>query len=576
VDPTAAERRFPLSRFILPIGALAYLLADLAYEGPRPLSFLPFLLSLLSFLPRLDRVFPLFTRLDSIAGRRFRPLLTVVTLLITAFYAWLWGARAFGFQPVVHDEFAYLFQVKTFLAGRLFFPSPPEPVFFDAFHVLTGPVYAAKYPPGHALLLLPGAAFGVPWLVPLVGSGAALFLLGLLARPLAGSSAALLLVSLFGLSPAGVQTATSYLSQTTYLAAALLFLFFWKRSTERGGLADPALAGVAFGALFLIRHWNAIVLGLFSLLVLALVRGARPLLAPRRRAVAFLLPVALVALAGGFYNRALTGSMLTTPWELYAERSQPEDRFGFYHGEEIEKRESGPGKLIYNERVLYPNRTRYTAPFALRSLFTVRIPMSSWEAVPPVAFVFLAPLLLLIRSRGRSPALFALGFALFMHAAYLLYWFPWGPYYHEITPLIIALPLLGARELLARAREEGRGGVALAVLLLLGLVAVEGAARLPFQIDFRREKASTHARFERLVERKTPPGSILFIRYGRNHNPDLDLINNDPDLSKADRILVYDFGEERNSELRRAHFPLREPFHYDESTRLVNAGYGPP
>ncbi|HID24020.1 MAG TPA: hypothetical protein EYP14_16685, partial [Planctomycetaceae bacterium] len=39
--------------------------------------------------------------------------------------------------PALHDEYSYLFQAKTFLAGRLWFPSHPDmPHLFDQMHVL--------------------------------------------------------------------------------------------------------------------------------------------------------------------------------------------------------------------------------------------------------------------------------------------------------------------------------------------------------------------------------------------------------------------------------------------------------
>src|SRR5881392_229936 len=61
-----------------------------------------------------------------------------------------WGAR-----PSTEDEFVYLFQAKTLAAGHLTYPSPPLPEFFEAAHLLVVPRFAAKYLPGHALVLLP-------------------------------------------------------------------------------------------------------------------------------------------------------------------------------------------------------------------------------------------------------------------------------------------------------------------------------------------------------------------------------------------------------------------------------------
>ena len=69
-------------------------------------------------------------------------LLLVVgtSLCMQVFASGKWGAR-----PSTEDEFVYLFQAKTLAAGRLTYPSPPLPEFFEAAHILVTPRFAAKY-----------------------------------------------------------------------------------------------------------------------------------------------------------------------------------------------------------------------------------------------------------------------------------------------------------------------------------------------------------------------------------------------------------------------------------------------
>ena len=155
-------------------------------------------------------------------------LLAGTLLCMQTFASGKWGAR-----PSTEDEFVYLFQAKTLASGHLTYPSPPLPEFFEAAHILVSPRFAAKYLPGHAAVLAPFQALGVPWLAPCLLLGATAALLFAAAR-LAGLTRACAL-----LAPALLLGATdvfpffaSYLSQSTSLAAvAALFVagivLFW-------------------------------------------------------------------------------------------------------------------------------------------------------------------------------------------------------------------------------------------------------------------------------------------------------------------------------------------------------------
>jgi hypothetical protein len=98
---------------------------------------------------------------------------------------WCWGSiRQVGFA---HDERAYLLQASIFAARHWTAQSPPLPQFFEQMHVLIAPSVAAKYPPGHSLILAVGAWLGLPGLVPLVLSAIAGALVFVVSRRIAGS-----------------------------------------------------------------------------------------------------------------------------------------------------------------------------------------------------------------------------------------------------------------------------------------------------------------------------------------------------------------------------------------------------
>jgi len=65
--------------------------------------------------------------------------------------------------PAYHDEFSYLLQAKTFLAGRLSFPSSPRlPELFDQMHVVNEGRFASRYFPGAGIWIAPFLAMGHP------------------------------------------------------------------------------------------------------------------------------------------------------------------------------------------------------------------------------------------------------------------------------------------------------------------------------------------------------------------------------------------------------------------------------
>src|SRR6185436_1059230 len=81
----------------------------------------------------------------------------------------VWGS--FHEPGVVHDERAYLLQAEIFAGGHWTAPAPPLSTFFEQVHVFIAPAVFAKYPPAHALTLVPGIWLGLPGLMPAVMTG---------------------------------------------------------------------------------------------------------------------------------------------------------------------------------------------------------------------------------------------------------------------------------------------------------------------------------------------------------------------------------------------------------------------
>ena len=116
---------------------------------------------------------------------------------------------------MVHDEMAYLLQAEIFARGRWALASPPMPEFWEQPHVLVVPMLAAKYFPGHSLVLAVGALLGWPPLMPLVLQATSAVLLFVLGRRLANGGVALLAWVIWLTTPMVLYLGPSYFSEGT-------------------------------------------------------------------------------------------------------------------------------------------------------------------------------------------------------------------------------------------------------------------------------------------------------------------------------------------------------------------------
>src|SRR5690606_9101124 len=141
-----------------------------------------------------------------------------------------WGmaryvAVQFGdLPPAYHDEFSYLFQAQTFLAGQLSFPSHPVmPELFDQMHVLNEGRFASRYFPGTGLWMTPFVAAGHPWWGHQAAHAFASFLLFWIGRHLANNAVGLLAGLLLALSPGVALFSSLLLAHHPTLVGLLVF-----------------------------------------------------------------------------------------------------------------------------------------------------------------------------------------------------------------------------------------------------------------------------------------------------------------------------------------------------------------
>ena len=474
----------------------------------------------------------------------------------------LWSGE-WGIRPVIEDEFVYLFQAKTLAAGRLSYPSPPLPEFFEAAHILVVPRFAGKYLPGHPAVMAPFVAAGLPWLAPcfLLGAIAALLFLCARAAGLVRAAAALAAALLLGSADA-FHWFASYLSQTSstaWVAAGILALLAVQ---TRPSAVRVAVLAVCVAAAGLTRPFTGVALGIAALALIVRLR------LPARTCIAAVPPLLCAALVAASVARATTGSWTTLPWMLYARQYTPFDRPGLGPAADVLPERPLPEHLRGLANALLDSRNRHTAAHlpreVLRRIDTAARLMPGWALFP---FALLG-----IRLTPLWPA------AAFACAFFVLQlsFFGGVTFYHlDLVPWL-ALSAATGVQLALRSAARLRGIRRIAAMSVVALAlswTAASMARQAWQLyRFRLpERGKSFARWEPVFHFLRQQRALVFIHYPREGwNGHYDLTYNEPDLARAELVRAIDLGA-RDAQLMQF-FPDRPAYRFDpitlELTRL--------
>ena len=496
--------------------------------------------------------------LDRAVNGRFAPV--VVGVLSALFIAWLWGSLA---KPAfIHDETAYLLQAEIFASGRLSADPPPLPEFFEQYHVLVTPRLAPKYPPGHALVLVPGIWLGLPGLMPVLLGGVAGGLLFALARVLAGGWVATLAWTIWLTAPAGNAWRCTYMSESTSLVLWLGTSWYLLRFWQAGRPRDLALVGFLVGWLGITRPLTAIALAIpAGVIVLFGVWRRQSFGALGGALASALLAVALLPI----WNAASSLDWRVTPYTEYSRIYFPYQKLGF-GVDPLPTLRPLPQDMIKYDGTYREIHGAHTVAGLPRAALdrALGIGREIWGAArwrEPLAVFFVLGLLLL-----RGPALFGVASTVSLFAAYLVYAHPldWLIYYYEAHAFLaftVALGLWRSVVFLTRSRASVASLAAAALVALgLGLGARNGLVTR----DWIHGLGEYPRAFAKAVAAIPDPKAIIFVRYDPRHDPNFSLIANPPDYREARVWIVYDRGADNARLLALA--PDRVPYLFDETS----------
>jgi len=461
--------------------------------------------------------------------------ITALTIL------WVWGS--FDALPVTHDEAAYKLQAEIFASGRWAAPSPPLPEFFEQYHVLVTPALAAKYPPGHALLLSLGTLVGLPGLMPLLLSGISGALVFSLGRQITSPWVALLTWIIWLSSLSNLVWRASYFSEVTTSALWLLawwLLLRWCTDPKRWLLVLLA-AVVGWGAITRPLTMFAFFIPI-AFIIVRYVYRARSWCDLGLATIAGIAMLSIIPI----WSFKTTGSWTDTPLGLYTRMYMPYDYPGFGVDTTPPERKLPEDMMSFNRGFLFGHSEH--VPSAIPRVLGERIATvlgefaSGWR-------MLLLPFALLGLLGARRELWIGLITTGLLFLSYATYAYPpgWTLYYLETLPVIAFVCASGLWNTVAYLARwlphlfKGPIPFYCGIMALTAMVVLSSVEVFQTRLMVSHDRAYFEV-FQILLESIPEEKAGVFIRYSPDHNPHQSLINNAPQIDKASRITVYDRG----------------------------------
>ena len=437
--------------------------------------------------------------------------------------------------PAYHDEYSYLFQAETFLAGRLWFPGHPNPEMarlFDQVHILNEGRVASRFFPATGVWIAPFLAMGQPlWGHWIAGALATVFVF-LAGRELGGLIPGFIAGMMLALSGGCGLFSNLLLAHHPALLGLSVFLFAFLRMSKSDSPLWPLAAGCGLTFAMLARPMTAAGFGLpFGLWLLwSMLRRS-----VSGKTVLFVgLPIA-VGLGGLFvYNRAITGDGFTMPYQQYTDVYTPNHVYGFYnvtHGSLVD----APKRLENYDGWA----EELTPELARKNVQNRLVAVCQWTiGLVPLAA---AAVVIVLGWRRWAPGVRLIAAALVsLHTAHIPYWYDGIMHWHYVFESVLLLVLLFAAVCVALLKTWNRQRRALmpvwlAVLvgaaILPNYVAVESLwpwSRLRVEIDNIAFAGSRHRAFRELINKRVVERPAIVLIEPDPTDRHIDFVLNEP------------------------------------------------
>ncbi len=454
--------------------------------------------------------------------------------------------------PAYHDEFSYKLQARTFVDGRLSYPSHPTHArLFDQMHVLNEGNFASRYWPGTGLWMSPFLALGhLYWGYWLAGAlcSVLVFLSG---RELSCNGVGLLAGMVTALSPGLGLFSNLLLAHHPTVISLSMFLYSFLRMLRNRSRFAALTAGIALAFAMACRPMTAAGFGLpFGLFLLIWAFRSKD-----ETEIGKPSPIVLTCWVGGpvllglalllAYNQAITGSAWEMPYQLYTEIYTPRHVYGFNNVVR--------GELNLTERTI-DNYDRWainlTPTLAARNVLQ-RL-MASWQWTLGVVPLLLATIVFLFLYKLSDRRWWFVPLAIVsLHAVHVPYWFVgimnWH-YVFETAPLWALLFAFTSGRLIGIWRQQNRSAMPLWwAAVTVTAVAVNLVSFAPFwspsrlvagvqEVAFSRLQ---HQRFRETIDRLVTSQSALVLVEADPAERGIDYIVNWPGISEPVLLARY-------------------------------------
>ncbi|NOE35856.1 glycosyltransferase family 39 protein [Ruegeria sp. HKCCD7318] len=473
--------------------------------------------------------------------------LAVFAALTSAILAW----TVFDRVPHVEDELAYLFQARTFAAGALWSPAPPEaaqPALEYYLIDVTGGKWLGVPAQGWAVVLSFGVLVGAPWIINPVLTGIAVWLAHDIVRRTISRERADMVALLMATSPWVLAVGATLMNHALMLVTVLLawwcLLLAGQGSTRRAMLL-AFVAGLALGWGFVTRPLDGLIVGgLTGLWLLRRLPGG----------IGQVLACGVGGILSGsavfLFNYAITGDPLLTAQADYLSRLWPDTQNAFGFGDNV-----GPPAQSWGALDIWVGHSLSEAVLNLiNAIASLNLELLGW------AFGSLVPIWIVVIWRKKLTGFDRAMLVIFAALAGVLffYWFTGtfylGPrYWHTALLPILVLSAAGIEAINDRLPEQYRGRLQGIVLLLCAISVVtftswRGISKYDgyggYTGDIRRQvEAADLGNVLVFVSTQGDIGSALYL--------------NDPFLPPGKPIFLNDMGPEQNAAIITA-FPRRE------------------